>query len=203
MDEYSIRRFYDAIADETAERWYGNDTLLITLRDFSDLLPPHPAILDLGCGTGHEAKRLHSLGARVTGIDISPRSIAIARERTPECVFHEMDLFDIDITPGTFDGIVAAGSLIHLPLPRLRIALTRAAAMLRDGGLFLAVMQVGDRDFIHYPDIGRERVRRIVYRLSREMILDCFKRAGLRFVRVAPMAEELIDGGWKAYIFQK
>lgn len=203
MDENSIRRFYDAIADETAEMWYGNDTLLVTLRDFSDLLPPHPAILDLGCGTGHEAKRLHSLGAEVTGIDISPRSLAIAREKTPECVFHEMDFFDIDETLGTFDGIIAAGSLIHLPLPRLRIALTRAAAILRDGGLFLAVIQVGDRNFIHYADIGKERIRRVVYRRSLETILDCFKRAGLRFVREASLAEELIDDGWRAYILRK
>jgi SAM-dependent methyltransferase len=37
-------------------------------------------VLDLGCGPGLYAERLARLGARVVGIDVSPRSIAYARE---------------------------------------------------------------------------------------------------------------------------
>lgn len=37
-------------------------------------------ILDLGCGDGHNSILLAKLGARVTGIDISPKSIELARK---------------------------------------------------------------------------------------------------------------------------
>lgn len=202
-DDDAVRRFYDAVADETAEAWYASDLLLCTLRDFLRLLPDRPDILDLGCGTGHEAKRLHALGAAVTGIDFSSRSIAIARERTPECVFLEMDFFDLDPSAGTYDGIFAAGSLIHLPPARLQAAVACAAAVLREGGIFLAVLQVGGENLVQYPETDGERIERVVYRHAKEVVLDCFSRAGLVFLREAPLAQELADSGWRAYSFQK
>lgn len=42
---------------------------------------PGTRVLDLGCGPGRYAELLAGLGAVVTGIDLSPRSIATARER--------------------------------------------------------------------------------------------------------------------------
>ncbi|WP_301662926.1 class I SAM-dependent DNA methyltransferase [Methanoculleus frigidifontis] len=202
-DDDVIRRFYDAVADETAEVWYASDLLLCTIRDFLRLLPDRPDVLDLGCGTGHEAKRLHALGAAVTGIDFSPRSIAIARERTPECVFLEMDFFDLDPSISTYDGIFAAGSLIHLSPVRLQAAVACAAAVLREDGIFLAVLQVGEENRAEYPEIDGERIERVVYRHAKEFVLDCFSRAGLGFVRDAPLAQELAESGWRAYYFQK
>lgn len=41
-------------------------------------------VLDAGCGEGYLARVLAGRGARVTGIDISPRLIEIARARDPE-----------------------------------------------------------------------------------------------------------------------
>ncbi|HKO80264.1 MAG TPA: methyltransferase domain-containing protein, partial [Chitinophagaceae bacterium] len=41
---------------------------------------PGARILDAGCGKGRHSKKLASLGFTVTGIDISPDSIAFARQ---------------------------------------------------------------------------------------------------------------------------
>ena len=203
MDDRTIQRFYDAVAEETADRWYDNDLLLCTIREFISLLPPAPAILDLGCGTGHEAKRMCAEGASVTGIDISSRSIAIARERTPECTFYETDFFTLDPSFGTFDGIFAAGSLIHLTPERLEEAVRHAAAVLRTGGCFCAIMQVGEEPRVHYPVVNGERIRRVIYRHSDGGILDIFSRTGLRFMKELPLAYDLTTDGWKAYCFKK
>lgn len=45
-------------------------------------------ILDAGCGLGHLASRIQSLGYDVTGIDISQKSIEYARSRFSEVTFH-------------------------------------------------------------------------------------------------------------------
>jgi predicted TPR repeat methyltransferase len=203
MDENAVMRFYDSTAEETARAWYDNDLLLCTIREFLAMLPDHPKVLDLGCGTGHEAKRLHALGAVVTGIDFSSRSIAIARERTPECTFLEMDFFALDESIGPFDGIFAAGSLIHLPIARLQEAVARAAAVICEGGIFLAILQVGEEDLVHYPEVEGERIERVVYRHSREAIIDCFARAGLGFVAETCLDPELAEEGWRAYCFAR
>lgn len=41
-------------------------------------------VLDLGCGTGRNSEHVAGEGARVTGIDISPTAIALARSRAAE-----------------------------------------------------------------------------------------------------------------------
>lgn len=57
-----IRLFYDLTAEETADRWYKEEVLKPTIQDFISLLPKHPKVLDLGCGTGHESMRLAQAG---------------------------------------------------------------------------------------------------------------------------------------------
>src|SRR5579871_3905004 len=40
-------------------------------------------LLDIGCGTGSHARELARLGWKVTGIDLSPEMIGLARKRIP------------------------------------------------------------------------------------------------------------------------
>lgn len=44
---------------------------------------PTGSLLDIGCGTGAHAREFAKLGWQVTGVDLSPDMIALARERTP------------------------------------------------------------------------------------------------------------------------
>ena len=114
-----------------------------------------------------------------------------------------VDFFDLDGSAGIYDGIFAAGSLIHLSPAGLQAAVVRAAAVLRKGGLFLAILQVGTEHSVHYPEVNGERIERIVYRHPEAVIVDRFTGAGLRFVREIPLAGELATGGWRACCFQK
>ena len=41
------------------------------------------AALDAGCGEGYLARIMAGRGARVTGVDISPRLVRLARDRDP------------------------------------------------------------------------------------------------------------------------
>lgn len=43
--------------------------------------PPHWHFLDLACGSGRHAHYLHSKGYTVSGMDLSPRNIDLAREK--------------------------------------------------------------------------------------------------------------------------
>ena len=128
--------FYDLTAIRTADEWYQNDTLLPTIKDFVSLLPKNPKILDLGCGPGHESRRLASTGADVTGVDYSSECIRVAKERCPECKFEVMDFRDLDDSLGHFDGVFASGSLIHLNSDELPDAINRIMGILEDNGFF-------------------------------------------------------------------
>ena len=53
----------------------------------------HPAsVLDLACGTGVLCRILKEQGMEVSGVDLSPGMIAIAREGNPDIPFHRGDM---------------------------------------------------------------------------------------------------------------
>lgn len=76
-------------------------------------------ILDAGCGEGHIARRLYQLGAKVTAVDISPRLIAIAKQRSVDMPidFKCVDLSDTipAYFVGAFDIVVSNMVLDDVP----------------------------------------------------------------------------------------
>ncbi len=56
-------------------------------------LPPNSEILDLACGKGRHSRFLNNLGYQVTGVDLSPKSIAFAKQFENESLkFEEHDM---------------------------------------------------------------------------------------------------------------
>ena len=99
-------------------------------------------VLDFGCGEGEVSVQLARFGARVTGMDISPELIAIARQRA--CLYAvEVDYVAGDIlqcSPGEFDIVVANAVLHHVDV---RATVPRLLACLRPGGLLVADEAIG------------------------------------------------------------
>ena len=77
-------------------------------------------ILDAGCGTGALAIEAARRGADVIAVDLSPKLVALAGERTPQglagrLTFQSGDMLHPSL--GRFDHIVAMDSLIHYDAP--------------------------------------------------------------------------------------
>ncbi|MEJ4100486.1 class I SAM-dependent methyltransferase [Corynebacterium mastitidis] len=98
-------------------------------------------LVDLGCGPGHWTAFLHDLRARATGgannapevsgMDPVPEFVTHARATYPGIRYEVGD--DAHLPRGC-GGVPAWYSLIHLPPPRLKLALARIARALRPGG---------------------------------------------------------------------
>lgn len=79
--------------------------------------PPHARVLDAGCGTGGLLGPLAAAAptAAVTGLDADPRSLEIARTRTPHVALVQGDVLDASTAPGPFDVVIARSMVHHLP----------------------------------------------------------------------------------------
>ena len=75
-------------------------------------------IADLGCGSGIFTQALADLGFSVTGVDLSPGLIDVARQRFPDVEFLVGDVENLPFDDGAFDGILLSGILHHLPDPK-------------------------------------------------------------------------------------
>lgn len=139
---------YDAIATAYAE-WGLRDGDPIKRR-FCDLvvdrLPGGAAVLDVGCGTGEHVTARLADSFEVTGLDISPRSIELARTRVPGPRYLVGDVAAVDLAAVSFDAVTAFFSLIHVPRDEHPNVMRRIAGWLKPGGLLVATMGAADEE---------------------------------------------------------
>ena len=118
----------------------GRDAMRATLLDW---LPDDMAgleLLDAGCGPGQLSLEAAKRGAHVTGVDLSPTLLDLARERIGETVGHgSIDFIAgdmLDPSHGTFDHVAAMDSLIHYKAADITASLEQLAGRVSTSILF-------------------------------------------------------------------
>ena len=147
------RAVYDRIGrGQDTQAFYEDPALdaLIAHADFGGA----QSILEVGCGTGRLADRLLRThcppSARYVGVDLSPRMVAIARDRLASfgeraTVVETDGSFGFDVPDGTLDRVVATYVLDLLSEVDIRSFLTEAHRLLRSSGrLCVAGLTWGD-----------------------------------------------------------
>ena len=124
MNHREVGRFWDANADAwTTLSRAGYDIYRdwVNTPEFLKLLPSIHGlrVLDIGCGEGYNTRLLAERGARVIGIDISPRFIAhaIVQER-PKPLGIEYQIasaVELPFADASFDAATAFMSLMDIP----------------------------------------------------------------------------------------
>jgi len=93
-------------------------------------------VLDMGCGHGWLATKLHQAGARVAGIDGSTRLIEAARSQNSSIEFHVHDLTHGLPSPAqTYDRIVS--HMVLMDMPTIDPLLADTASSLSMDGVFI------------------------------------------------------------------
>lgn len=99
--------------------------------------PKGRAVLDVGCGTGFFTEFYLARGARVTGVDITPTSVARLAERFPEARFVQADVSDVAL-PDRYAIVNAFDVLYHITDDaRWERAMAHLAAAVEPGGVVL------------------------------------------------------------------
>ena len=109
-------------------------------------------ILDAGCGPGRITGHLAELGLTVSGLDLSPEMITLARETHPKLDFTVGSVLDLDRPDASLGGIVAWYSLIHMPPEDLPRAFAEFHRVLTPGGHLITAFKIGDGHL--HPMVG-------------------------------------------------
>ncbi len=77
-------------------------------------------VLDVACGTGNTAVMARARGAAVTGLDLTPELLAVARQRAAEegyddITWQEGDAENLPFPDGAFDVVVSSCGLMFAP----------------------------------------------------------------------------------------
>lgn len=140
-------KYFRVIGDNNATYFYIQQTL----RQACEVLSKNQSwknikVLDVGCGVGALSLYLASNGAVVTGVDISPRAIAIARDAAHQTKLNKQVEFQtgglVLAKKGTYDLVLCSEVIEHIPDDHSFI--TRLASQLKPGGVLMLTTPSSD-----------------------------------------------------------
>lgn len=106
---------------------------------------PGESVLELGCGTGEDARYLATWGVQVTATDVSPQMLDVARTKLADVPLVTLATLDLNDLPsgefcGLFDGAFASFGPLNCVRDRQRLAAWLAARIRPGGVVALGVM---------------------------------------------------------------
>ncbi len=153
---------------------------------FLAYLKPGARILDLGCGSGRDRKAFLARGFQVVAVDGSEELCRLASAHIgQEVICATFQDYEPD---GSFDGIWACASLLHLKYDEIAPVMARMAAHLAPGGCFYASFKYGDfeglRNGRYFTDMTEDRFARILEQLPGLTLAEQFVTEDVRPGRV-------------------
>lgn len=195
VNERQLAESYDRVAAqytlEIADELSGKPLDRALLHAFAEQVASLGPVCDLGCGPGHVAAFLATLGVAVEGIDLSNGMIAQARQRYPTLAFRQGDLRALDVPSETLGGITAFYCIIHLAEAELLPAFQEWWRVLRPGGYVLVGFHVGDM-VVHLAEWWQQSVDLDFRFLQPETVTTALEQANFSIaalVRRAPYIE--------------
>jgi len=94
------------------------------------------AVLDVGCGGGFLTNYLAELGHHVSGVDLSEKSLEVAREKdqSKNVDYKVASAYELPFEAATFDAVCAMDLLEHVEDPACVVK--EASRVLKPGGIF-------------------------------------------------------------------
>jgi SAM-dependent methyltransferase len=151
----SAAEVFDALGTDYEHAFRTATAQRAALTDLLAALPPRAKVLDLGSGTGRPAAELlAAAGHDVTGCDVAPKMVEIARSQVPAARFELRDMRELSFEDGTWDAITAFFSMLQLSRAEQETLLGRLAGWLKPGGLLVFATVPADVDGIGIVFMG-------------------------------------------------
>lgn len=210
IKEIAVQANYDVVAENYARRFRDEMDEKPFDRKMLEWLIEKTAdsgtICDLGCGPGQIAGFLHSRGARVCGVDLSPEMIEQARILNPEISFQTGDMIDLkEIAADSFGGIAAFYSIVNIPPEFLPQVFAEMFRVLRGAGVLLIAFHIG-AEKIHVEEMLEKKVSLDFFLYTTAEIKNHLQAAGFEVeeaIERDPYSEAIEHQTRRAYIFAR
>ncbi len=204
MEEWkqATRQAYDTLTEKYSQQ-YKSKADFSHRPEFSRFIKhlPGKRVLDLGCGPGYHAKFFQEQGLDVTCVDLSERMIERCRQLGINKSY-VMDMASMSFPPGSFDGIWALSSLIHIPKAGIGPVIDSIYNLLGDQGICEIALKKGTGEGM-VPDGDQQRFfaywqqEEFLNRMQKFKLIDAFEveqphqtHINMLFRKVSPSSEE-------------
>ncbi len=199
MKKRGIVEYYNDTSEEWTEQWYNDSTMLPFLKECKRILNGRLDVLDLGCNSGYETRRMKDIGLNPSGLDFSEKCIEIAKEKNKDIKFVCDNMLNDLSYLGKFDAVISIASIIHISKENLRLCFKRIYDILNDNGyLFMVVRSEEGKLDASYKTFNNHEYDREVYGYSKELLEEKMNN-NFTFIKETKSH----SNHWKYYYYQK
>ncbi len=128
-------------------------------------------VLDVGSGPGRDGLLLKEAGFDVTCLDASAAMIELSKQKGLESVLGDFN--ELPFEDGTFDGVWAYTSLLHVPKSEVEKPLREIRRVLKFSGIFSLGLMEGDKELYRESSgVKKERWFSFYTKEEIEQLLD-------------------------------
>ena len=180
-DPAKIRRAYDAVAKEYAEKFLpehqNKPKDREILRRFSREIRDRKPVWDFGCGPGQTTRYLNNLGLEISGLDLSEKILEQARSAHPGIHFRPGNMLKLECAGNSIAGVVSFYAIIHFTREEVGTTFREIFRVLQPGGIFLLAYHLGD-ETLHFNEFLGKKIDIEVTFFPAEFISGCLQKTG-------------------------
>lgn len=160
---------FDKYANDYQEKYMDVQLYHAWLDEFCSMLKDNATVLEVACGPGNITRYLLDKrpDLKITGTDLSPNMLALARVNNPEAEFELMDAKDIGARDKQYDAILCGFCLPYLCKEEAVGLISDSVKALETGGvIYISTMEddysksgwtkssKGDELYMYYHEAG-------------------------------------------------
>ena len=196
------------VYDDLARIWGGDFTLhdwgQKELAEFAELVKKNGGrVLDCGCGSGVQSRELFDRGLEIVGMDLSPKMIYEAKKRVPKAKFVVGDMTKMNFAKGSFGGVYARASLLHVPKKLVPRVLKSINKILKNGGILYLALKEGKGEGEVVDERFGKKVRRFFSFFSQQEVLDLLKESGFELLKKSKRQRAKNSTLWLQFLARK
>ncbi|MBU1119058.1 class I SAM-dependent methyltransferase [Patescibacteria group bacterium] len=192
---------YDKTAKEYDE-WANSYNMQSAYEQFREYMDKtEGVIIDVGSGTGRDARALTDSGYEVHGVDLSDNMLQIAKIKARNATFHKMDFRHLEFDDNHFDGFWANASLFLVVRPELEESIKELYRVTRKGGTGYLSFEEGEGLKIKEVDKETKKQQELY---SYSEVRDLLKEVGFRVLMTERKEDQKRKGlFWLRYFVRK
>ena len=181
---------FDKLADAYAQKYFGSDAYDSGYRIFCAELTKHGStVLDVACGPGNVTAFLvrERPDLEVTGIDLAPRMVQLAKTLVPAANFLVNDCRRLTALGRVYDGITYAFGLNYLSQEDAEDMFESISQVLAPNGVFYLSVMLGcvEQSGVQTSSSGNQVY---IYYRPRQEIERLVKTAGMELIHLEEIA---------------
>jgi len=194
-DIYDTIQFYSKYSEQYDVKHASLNNYNQTYVDFINNAGSKHSLLDLACGPGNVAKFIKNYipEIAVTGVDLSPEMLSLAKEKIKDATFYQSDIIELAIPEQTYGLICCAFGLPYIKPDQIADFVTQIDRYSEKGtSVYISCMQ-GNKSQAETISFGGDEKILIHYH-SKEKIVDHFSNNGFKMVDYKELDYKEPDG---------